>query len=216
MIALRYTGAMSRTHRFADWLIDWLWRFAERLNGHTVHLSQHAEINWPDCCIGCGQKGPAIDRAMIWPIRFSRFGIFSSILGAEPWWKTKQWLAPVCEACHHSGRRRLWTGRLLPPALLITMILLGLPLGRWLATMNPTLGKVAFLSIVIAAIFTGIAINLKIGTLVAVSREKDQFIFEFTTREAADAFAAANDTKRRTVDDVWQEMEGEDDVEARE
>lgn len=196
-------------HRFADWLMDWLWGLAERLSGHSVHLDQRAEVRWPDCCIGCGRREPEAKLAKTWSIRFSRFGVFSYVLGAEPWWKTKQWLAPVCEDCHRSGQRRLWLGRLLPPAVLITMILLGLPLGRWIATMNPTLGKVVFLSIVVAAIFTGIAINLKIGTLVAVSREKDQFIFEFTTREAAEAFAATNDTKRRTVADVWQEMEGE-------
>lgn len=100
-------------------------------------------------------------------------------------------------------------GRLLPPAVLIAMILAGVPLGRWIATMNPTLGKVVFLSIVIGAIITAIAINVKIGALVAVSRDRNQFIFEFTTRAAADAFAAANETKRRTVADVWQEMDGE-------
>lgn len=207
---------MPPTHRFADWLMDWLWRLAERLTGHTVHINRHAEVRWPDCCIGCGQAEPDVDLTKTWAIRFSRFGLFSYFLGAEPWWKTKQWVAPVCDACHRQGRRRQWTGRLVPPAVLIAMILAGLPLGRWIATINPTLGKVVFLSIVVVAIFTAIAINLRIGTLVAVSRDRNQFIFEFTTRDAADAFAAANDTRRRTVDDVWQEMGGDGDVEARE
>lgn len=210
----RYAFPMSRTHRFADWLMDSLWRFAERLTGHSVHLNQHAAINWPECCIGCGRRGPEVDLTKMWTIRFSRFGLFSYVLGAEPWWRTKQWLTPVCADCHRSGRHRVWLGRLLPPAVLIAMILAGVPLGRWIAMMNPTLGKVVFLSIVVGAIVTAIAINLKIGSLVAVSRQKDQFIFEFTTRAAADAFAAANDTKRRTVADVWQEMDG--DGEARE
>lgn len=176
---------------FAQWLYDWLMGIADRLTRYGVTLPWDAPVEWPPMCTRCGNHLSDC----IWSVRITRPSFWSVFVGLEPPWRQRRLDIPVCQHCHQHATRQTWRGRIIPPTVLVTILLSGIVIAKWLAPVSPLTSKIVMLTALGSSIGLAIVIGLAIGTPFNITTEKHKSIhFEFRFRDLAQALATVNDT----------------------
>ena len=181
----------NRMARFALWLHDRLLGIADRLTRYGVTLPWDEPVEWPPMCTRCGNH--VSDRTL--PVRITRPSFWSVFVGLEPPWRRRRLDIPVCQNCHQHATRQTRRGRIIPLTVLITILLSGIAIAKWLAPVSPLVSQIIMLAALGSSIGLAIVIGLAIGTPFDITAEKHKSIhFEFRSRDLAQALATANNT----------------------
>jgi len=142
-------------------------------------------------------------------VRLARASHWSIVAGFEPPWRRQRIDIPVCAACHRRAFRQTWCSRIIPFIVLITLLLGGLALARWLMPTWPVAGRIVQVVAVIGSIITAIIMGLRIGKPFDVSSEKHNTLhFVFKSRDHAQALADANGTDVVEPEPLPAEVDG--------
>ncbi len=170
------------------WVLNRLFAFVSRLTRYSVFFPSGTMPYWPDLCLLCGE--PEASRHCT--ERLVRAGMWSSLVGFEPFQKAPLLEIPVCETCFRTARRQKILERLLPLVVLIVLLLSGLTLASWLQSFSTTLGSIGVGFAVIGSVTISIALSFVIGTPFEIVVTKDSFQFTFRSEYIAQALASEN------------------------
>ncbi len=184
----RVSQSQKRIESFGWWLYDRLLGLADSLEQHIVVLPWDAEIDWPLQCHVCSRE-PS-DTTI--PVSVPRIGTLSIAIGIEAFWNRRTFHVPVCFDCHRRCVRRTWLRRIVPPLVLVTLLLSGIALARWLHPIAPAAAYIIHIAAVLGSIIIAIILGLAFGWPIDITAKEKQLHIEFKTKELAEAFAAAN------------------------